>query len=98
MNLNWSELEKDFKTNKDRLAHDFIKLEYARLYSQHLDEIMTHKDDVHVAELFSKDDGKLIKMSPVEEYCSREAFLNLIAENNKRLLSEIERLLNKNET
>jgi hypothetical protein len=96
--LNWGELEKDFKTNKDKLGNDFIKLEYAKLYVLHLMENIAHKNDVGVAELFFKNDGELVKMSPVEEYCSREALLNLIVENNKRLLIEIETLLHKNET
>ena len=82
--------------NRDMLVkQEFIKQEYARLYDRHLADIMAHKNDVGVANLFFKDDGKLIKLSPVEEYCSRESLLNLIAENNKRLLKEIENLLKK---
>jgi hypothetical protein len=85
-------------TNRDMLVRrDCIKLEYARLYGNHLNEIMLHKDDAAVAEVFFKNKGESVRMSPVEEYCSREALLNLIVENNKRLLNEIENILHKGE-
>lgn len=82
MELDWSELEKDFKPNRDRLGHDFIKLRYARLYSQHLREIIAYKNKSGITD---------------EEYCSREAILNLIVENNERLLNEIDNLLLKSQ-
>jgi hypothetical protein len=95
--MDYDELQKNFKTNRDKLLkQDFIKLEYARLYDSYLNEIMSHKDDIGIAEIFLKNNGENIKLSPVEEYCSRQALLNLIVENNKRLLTEIENLLRNN--
>lgn len=90
------------KTNRDKLTNrEFMQFEYSRLWSEYLDWVLAHKQEMEHGEspllkrvYFDKVDTTKLPPNALE-HARLDALLNLIVDNNMRLLKEIEALLGK---